>query len=191
MTVDVAQNDSAMAAKKLINLMGNIFAHENQFVLYGNPLSSDNGYNPEFFKTEGNEWSRKFLVAEAYRDISVKASELLTQWIDEVFNCPIIVDWAKNRLERKYKNIAYILNWEANFEREKEAADFIDDDLVPVGEVHYRYVYSYSSDKEIFVKRRVVVSDKCERYWKDNAFWFDYYGPEENSETGLIFYLDY
>lgn len=97
------KNDTAEAALRLLELMAMLFCHENKLLLYSRNDSF--GYNPDFHENETDDWSRKFLVGLAYESLSVKSSECLNVWVKETFKCPIVIDWSKNRLNRKYLGI--------------------------------------------------------------------------------------
>lgn len=184
----ISGNSASQAAKRLISLMAQVFYYEHEMRII---LSDNSWLNPEYYKNDSKDWCLFDLVNRAFGSLPVEASEYLCRWIHEEFDCPMILSHSTHCLEGKYKEREYIQNWQKNFDRKREEIKFISDTLVPRGDVHYRYVYEYCSSKQIFVSDRVLVSDVDDDFWEENPYWFDYYGVEEDPETGLIFYLDY
>lgn len=182
-------NYSYLAARALLDLMAHLFCYEqelpinvNKHLRYHLPL------NPK-----EDTWNRSFLVDKGFEGLPLQSALLFRDWVLEVFHCPVVRWRVQLKLERLQQEIAYKEEWARDFDREREAQEWLNDDaFTPVGDVHYRYIYRYDPGMGIFRKTRHRVTGlEGEEYWTvDHPYWFDYFGPEED-ERGLIAFVDY
>jgi len=189
-------NQTALAVSALTDLMYQIFCLDNDMPIYAPNHSNAPEYRVMYDLSHHDyEYSVAFLVSQSFEWISVRGADdkaflYLKDWILEVFENQSVRSCAKNQYLKSIEWKHAKALWEASFVREVREREFIADPLVPKGNVHYRYVYRYDSSRQFYNSYRVTVVDEHDDFWKENVYWFDYFGPEEN-ELGLIRYLDY
>tara|TARA_R110002050_G_scaffold277536_1_gene423247 strand:- start:9212 stop:9796 length:585 start_codon:yes stop_codon:yes gene_type:complete len=191
-------NQAALATMAVTDLMYQMYCYRNDMRVYVNSLLDLDMSNRAWYNlsVDDDKWNRAFLVDRCIEGIlsrggSPRALEYFALWVAELFATDdVIINRGKFKCEQVISSLKKKKEWEAGFNRVTAAQKFISDPLIPIGPVHYRYVYHWDLNKGYHLGQREMVSNPTESYWQLNPYWFDYFGIAEN-DNGQIRYIDY